>query len=72
MMKRVAADDVRFLLCIYERMVKSLTDLSKWRLHVRSSLYCQCFCVGADCFLGGPLPPPPGMMRTINLGFFHI
>jgi exonuclease 3'-5' domain-containing protein 1 len=59
MMKRVAADDVRFLLRIYERMVKSLTELSKWRLSVRSSLYCQCFCAGDDCFLGCPLPPPP-------------
>uniref|UniRef100_A0A7I4EHD3 3'-5' exonuclease domain-containing protein n=2 Tax=Physcomitrium patens TaxID=3218 RepID=A0A7I4EHD3_PHYPA len=70
MMKRVAADDVRFLLRIYERMVKSLTELSKWRLSVRSSLYCQCFCAGDDCFLGCPLPPPPAtdQWRTSSRG----
>jgi len=59
MMKRAAADDVRFLLRIYERMVKSLSELSKWRLSVRSSLYCHCFCSGDDRFLGCPLPPLP-------------
>lgn len=61
MMKRVAADDVRFLLRIHERMLKSLTDLSKWRLSVRSSLYCRCFCAGDLSFLDCPLPALPGL-----------
>lgn len=68
-MKRAAADDVRFLLHIYERMMKSLSELSKWRLIVRSSLYCHCFCSGDDRFLGYPLPLFPGAVNTINLMF---
>ncbi|KAJ7519000.1 hypothetical protein O6H91_20G018500 [Diphasiastrum complanatum] len=45
MMKRVAADDVRFLLRIHSNMVQRLEEQSKWMLGVRGSLYCRCFCI---------------------------
>jgi exonuclease 3'-5' domain-containing protein 1 len=67
MMKQVAADDVRFLLRIHERMVKSLTELSKWRLSVRSSLYCRCFCAGDLSFLDCPLPALPEYLCNVEL-----
>jgi len=60
MMKRVAADDVRFLLHIHERMSESLTELSKWRLSVRSSLYCRCFCSVDPNFQPWHVPPFTG------------
>lgn len=59
-MKRVAADDVRFLLHIHHRMVEKMEPLSLWQLRVRGSLYCRCFCGNADMFEDWPeLPPPP-------------
>ncbi|CAM6094567.1 unnamed protein product [Calypogeia fissa] len=58
MMTRVAADDVRFLLCIHEKMMKKLDKYSLWQLNVRGCLYCRCFCDVDDDFSGWPSPPP--------------
>eukprot|EP00249_Psilotum_nudum_P011263 c23067_g1_i1 orf=57-1088(+) len=59
-MKRVAADDVRFLLHICHKMVEKLEELSLWQLAVRGSLYCRCFCVDDNGFKDWPvLPHPP-------------
>lgn len=45
LMVRAAADDVRFLLFIYHKMMEKLSEVSLWRLSVRGSLYCRCFCI---------------------------
>lgn len=59
-MKRVAADDVRFLLHIHHMMAEKLGQMSVWQLGVRGSLYCRCFCIDHDAFEDWPaLPPPP-------------
>ncbi|CAM6036685.1 unnamed protein product [Sphagnum compactum] len=63
MMKRVAADDVRFLLRIHHCMVRLLPELSKWRLGVRSSLYCRCFCAGGHGF--SDWPPLPSLPESL-------
>lgn len=71
-MKRVAADDVRFLLHIHERMSESLTELSKWRLRIRSSLYCRCFCSVDANFQAWSLPPFEGDPYYRRCGFFTL
>ncbi|KAH7286551.1 hypothetical protein KP509_32G012400 [Ceratopteris richardii] len=59
-MKRVAADDVKFLLHIHQKMVRKLGPLSRWQLKLRGSLYCRCFCVDAGVYQDWPdLPGPP-------------
>ncbi|KAL3696055.1 hypothetical protein R1sor_010131 [Riccia sorocarpa] len=58
MMTRVAADDVRFLLCIHHKMISRLQKYSMWQLSVRGALYCRCFCAIGDGFVGWPSPPP--------------
>ncbi|XP_031372620.1 uncharacterized protein LOC116187806 isoform X2 [Punica granatum] len=58
MMVRAAADDVRFLLNIYERMIEKLNARSLWYLAVRSSLYCRCFCINDNDYAEWPLLPP--------------
>ncbi|KAG6552509.1 hypothetical protein Mapa_005929 [Marchantia paleacea] len=57
-MTRVAADDVRFLLCIHHKMITQLQKYSMWQLSVRGALYCRCFCATGDGFVGWPSPPP--------------
>uniref|UniRef100_A0A0C9S2I7 TSA: Wollemia nobilis Ref_Wollemi_Transcript_19223_1643 transcribed RNA sequence n=1 Tax=Wollemia nobilis TaxID=56998 RepID=A0A0C9S2I7_9CONI len=65
MMKRAAADDVRFLLHIYHKMMEKLQQLSLWKLAVRGSLYCRCFCVDDNDFKDwSPLPPLPDDLVT--------
>jgi len=60
MMKKTAADDVRFLLHIYNKMIEKLELHSLWQLAVRGSLYCRCFCLNDnDCNDWPPLPPIP-------------
>ncbi|XP_042035931.1 piRNA biogenesis protein EXD1-like isoform X1 [Salvia splendens] len=60
LMVRAAADDVRFLLLIYHKMVERLNERSLWYLAVRGALYCRCFCINDNNFADWPaLPPVP-------------
>ncbi|XP_054795911.1 uncharacterized protein LOC129301370 [Prosopis cineraria] len=60
LMVRAAADDVRFLLYIYHRMMEKLNERSLWYLAVRGALYCRCFCVNGNDYADWPsLPPIP-------------
>ncbi|KAF8040701.1 hypothetical protein BT93_B2818 [Corymbia citriodora subsp. variegata] len=61
MMIRAAADDVRFLVYIYRKMMEKLNAQSLWYLAVRSALYCRCFCINDNNHDDWPsLPPIPG------------
>eukprot|EP00252_Welwitschia_mirabilis_P002421 TRINITY_DN12368_c0_g1_i1.p1 TRINITY_DN12368_c0_g1~~TRINITY_DN12368_c0_g1_i1.p1 ORF type:complete len:317 (-),score=77.20 TRINITY_DN12368_c0_g1_i1:302-1252(-) len=64
MMKKAAADDVRFLLHIYNRMMEKLDEHSLWQLFVRGALYCRCFCVNDNGF--GDWPPLPTMPESLK------
>ncbi|KAL3498538.1 hypothetical protein ACH5RR_041270 [Cinchona calisaya] len=60
MMVRAAADDVRFLLFIYHKMLEKLNQRSLWYLAVRGALYCRCFCINDNQYADWPsLPPVP-------------
>ncbi|XP_058073988.1 uncharacterized protein LOC131222804 isoform X3 [Magnolia sinica] len=60
LMVRAAADDVRFLLYIYHKMMEKLNQRSLWLLAVRGSLYCRCFCISDNEHADWPsLPPIP-------------
>ncbi|KAH6835908.1 3'-5' exonuclease domain-containing protein / K homology domain-containing protein / KH domain-containing protein [Perilla frutescens var. hirtella] len=62
LMVRAAADDVRFLLYIYHKMVEKLNERSLRYLAVRGALYCRCFCINDNNFEDWPaLPPVPGI-----------
>lgn len=62
LMVRAAADDVRFLLYIYHRMMEKLNERSLWYLAVRGALYCRCFCVNSNDYADWQsLPPIPGL-----------
>lgn len=66
LMVRAAADDVRFFLFIYQKMVEKLNKRSLWHLSVRGALYCRCFCVNDDGFADWPsLPPIPGFLSIL-------
>ncbi|KAL5704539.1 hypothetical protein ACHQM5_022950 [Ranunculus cassubicifolius] len=56
-MIRAAADDVRFLLRIYGKMMEKLTEKSLWHLTVRGALYCRCFCINDNDFADWPHIP---------------
>ncbi|XP_027081830.1 egalitarian protein homolog [Coffea eugenioides] len=63
MMVRAAADDVRFLLFIYHKMLEKLSERSLWYLAVRGALYCRCFCINDNQYADWPsLPPVPDQM----------
>ncbi|XP_028806982.1 piRNA biogenesis protein EXD1-like, partial [Neltuma alba] len=65
LMVRAAADDVRFLLYIYHRMMEKLNERSLWYLAVRGALYCRCFCVNANDYVDWPsLPPIPDKLTV--------
>ena len=67
-MIRAAADDVRFLLYIYHKMIEKLNVQSMWNLAVRGELYCRCFCLSDNNFADWPaLPPIPGLLQIQNL-----
>ncbi|KAL6556652.1 hypothetical protein OROGR_005940 [Orobanche gracilis] len=68
LMVRAAADDVRFLLFIYHKMVEKLTERSLWCLTVRGELYCRCFCTNDGNDADWPsLPPfPDSLMADKN------
>lgn len=60
LMIRAAADDVRFLLYIYDKMLEKLNQRSLWHLSVRGELYCRCFCVNDNGYADWPsLPSTP-------------
>ncbi|CAK9162007.1 unnamed protein product [Ilex paraguariensis] len=60
LMVRAAADDVRFLLYIYHKMVAKLNQQSLWYLAVRGAMYCRCYCLNDNAFADWPsLPPIP-------------
>ncbi|XP_065629270.1 uncharacterized protein LOC112003874 [Quercus suber] len=60
LMVRAAADDVRFLLYIYHKMMEKLNQRSLWYLAVRGALYCRCFCINDNDHADWPsLPPIP-------------
>ncbi|KAH8504440.1 hypothetical protein Peur_046008 [Populus x canadensis] len=60
MMIRAAADDVRFLLCIYYKMMEKLNERSLWYLAVRGALYSRCFCINENNYADWPdIPPIP-------------
>lgn len=59
-MIRTAADDVRFLLYIYQKMMDKLNQKSLWHLAVRGCLYCRCFCMDDNNYADWkPLPSLP-------------
>lgn len=70
LMVRAAADDVRFLLYIYHKMMEKLTEQSLWHLVVRGALYCRCFCINDNDYADWPpLPPIPGSsVLDLNCG----
>ncbi|XP_074317331.1 uncharacterized protein LOC141653462 [Silene latifolia] len=57
LMIRAAADDVRFLLYIYHKMMEKLNAQSLWHLAVRGALYCRCFCISDNHFADWPALP---------------
>ncbi|CAI9755693.1 unnamed protein product [Fraxinus pennsylvanica] len=60
LMIRTAADNVRFLLFIYHKMVEKLNQISLWYLAVRGALYCRCFCTNDNNYADwATLPPVP-------------
>ncbi|KAJ6957566.1 uncharacterized protein [Populus alba] len=66
MMIHAAADDVRFLLCIYYKMMEKLNQRSLWYLAVRGVLYCRCFCINENDYADWPhIPPIPGKMGRV-------
>ncbi|KAJ1442760.1 Ribonuclease H-like superfamily [Sesbania bispinosa] len=69
LMVRAAADDVRFLLYIYHRMMEKLNERSLWYLAVRGALYCRCFCVNSNDYADWPsLPPVPDKLKADGNG----
>lgn len=70
LMVRAAADDVRFLLFIYHKMLEKLNERSLWYLAVRGALYCRCFCISDNNFADWPaLPPVPGIYFPVPWKF---
>ncbi|CAH9106322.1 unnamed protein product [Cuscuta epithymum] len=60
LMVRAAADDVRYLLSIHDKMIKKLKERSLWLLSLRGALYCRCFCITDNDYADWPpLPLPP-------------
>lgn len=62
-MIRTAADDVRFLLHIYHKMMDKLNRKSLWHLAVRGCLYCRCFCINDNKF--ADWTPPPSLPDSL-------
>ncbi|XP_070053880.1 uncharacterized protein [Nicotiana tomentosiformis] len=57
LMVRAAADDVRFLPYIFHKMMEKLSEQSLWRLAVRGSLCCRCFCISDNGYADWPAIP---------------
>ncbi|KAG0485071.1 hypothetical protein HPP92_009150 [Vanilla planifolia] len=62
-MIRTAADDVRFLLYIYQKMLEKLDSRSLWQLLFRGCLYCRCFCTSDKNY--SDWPPLPVLPDTL-------
>ncbi|XP_020579891.1 uncharacterized protein LOC110024327 [Phalaenopsis equestris] len=62
-MIRTAADDVRFLLHIFHKMMDKLNQKSLWHLAVRGCLYCRCFCINENNY--ADWPPPPSLPDSL-------
>ncbi|KAK9131114.1 hypothetical protein Sjap_011601 [Stephania japonica] len=56
-MVRAAADDVRFLLHIYHKMMEKMNERTLWQLAVRGALYCRCFCINDNDYVDWPTIP---------------
>ncbi|CAA6666124.1 unnamed protein product [Spirodela intermedia] len=67
LMVRTAADDVRFLLYIYNKMMEKLSNQSLSLLKVRGSLYCRCFCLNENEFADWPPVPPSQILSVLNV-----
>lgn len=73
MMIRAAADDVRFLLYVYHKMMKKLNPQSLWYMAVRGALYCRCFCINNNNYEDWPaLPKFPGSKISIFLPLNYL
>ncbi|KAL3824423.1 hypothetical protein ACJIZ3_020452 [Penstemon smallii] len=70
LMVRAAADDVRFLLYIYHKMMAKLSDRSLWQLAVRGALYCRCFCINDNEY--ADWPTIPSIPDNINMEGSHL
>lgn len=57
LMVRAATDDVRFLPYIFHKMIEKLSEQSLWRLAVRGSLCCRCFCISDNEYADWPAIP---------------
>ncbi|KAH0687662.1 hypothetical protein KY290_020202 [Solanum tuberosum] len=57
LMVRAAADDVRFLPYVFHKMMEKLSEESLWRLAVRGSLCCRCFCISDNEYADWPAMP---------------
>ncbi|PHT47314.1 hypothetical protein CQW23_11522 [Capsicum baccatum] len=57
LMVRAAADDVRFLPYVFHKMMEKLSEQSLWRLAVRGSLCCRCFCISDNEYADWPAIP---------------
>ncbi|KAI4379810.1 hypothetical protein MLD38_006056 [Melastoma candidum] len=64
MMIRTAADDVRFLLHVYHKMMEKLNAQTLWYMAVRGALYCRCFCINNNNYADWPALPkiPDGIV----------
>lgn len=73
MMIKAAADDVRFLLYIYYKMMEKLNRKSLWHLAIRGSLHGRCFCINDNDYADWPpLPPIPGPFYKITHYFVLV
>ncbi|KAL5579383.1 hypothetical protein UlMin_011825 [Ulmus minor] len=57
LMVRAAADDVRFLLYIYHKMMEQLNEQLLWLLAARGAMYCRCFCSSENGYSEWPSIP---------------
>ncbi|KAK4736117.1 hypothetical protein R3W88_010378 [Solanum pinnatisectum] len=57
LMVRAAADDVQFLPYVFHKMMEKSSEESLWRLAVRGSLCCRCFCVSDNEYADWPAIP---------------
>ncbi|KAK9099240.1 hypothetical protein Syun_026285 [Stephania yunnanensis] len=66
-MVRAAADDVRFLLHIYHKMMEKMNERTLWQLAVRGALYCRCFCINDNDYVDWPtIPQMPAELQRIS------
>ncbi|KAK8980210.1 hypothetical protein V6N11_061424 [Hibiscus sabdariffa] len=65
LMVNAAADDVRCLLFVYDRLMERMTERSMWHLQVRGAMYCRCFCIHEyNRAEWPPIPPVPDRLKV--------